>query len=123
MYRSLKEGGRFGFAVLLRPPAVLRELRLLMDPSHAHSLADMLFYEPMELYEQLAVSSGFSIVKAEEKVDIHTFPNVEHLYKWYSASTHGKFNQAFIEKSALEEFEKQFVNKTVQVDFSMGIVI
>ena len=122
MYRSLKVGGRFGIVAMLGPPVVLRQLRLLMDPTHSSALAERLYYVPRETYEQLALSCGFSVERCQVNEVVYRFPNAESLYRWYSASTHGAFNPEFIERVALEEFEKQFMNKSVEVDFSPGIL-
>lgn len=122
VYRNLKAGGLFGITALLGSSAILLQLRQLMDPAHSNALRDMVFYVSCECYEQLALSAGFSIEKSVVHRNVYSFPNTESLYKWYSASTHGKFNPELIERLALEEFEKQFVNKPVELDFSSGVV-
>ena len=122
VYRSLKAGGRFGIVVPLGEPAILRQLRQLMDPTRSSALGQRLYFVPFETYQQLGLSCGFSVERSQVNQVVQPFPNADSLYKWYSASTHGAFNREFIEQVALEEFERQFMNKSVEIDFSPGII-
>ena len=107
---NLRPGGQFIIVAILGLPPVAFELSLLMGAEREQ----MWFHLPATVYDDLAAETGFSVKLREEDVACYRYPTVESLMSSWFAVTHGRFDPADVDQSALEEFKKKYEDKEIE---------
>ena len=117
--KVVRPGGQFIIVAIMDLPEIALELARLMGPEREDLVNKMWFYPPVTIYDDLAAATGFS-VSVKEKDDARYLYTVDSLKSSWFAVTHGRFDPALADKTALEEFEKKYADQEIEWKLSIA---
>ena len=120
IYKNLKPGGTFGMQVGVKQIKLFPQMTELMGAETVQLINDKIVFAPCEIYEEVGLSCGFSLQLKLETPAIVKYKNIDDLFDWWYATTHGMFDPKLIDTATLEEFKKPFGDKALEMD--IGVV-
>ena len=119
IYKNLKPGGCFGMQVGIQMIKLFDQMNELMGAERVQLINDRLIFSPCEIYEEIALSCGFSLQLKLKTPAVVKYKNIEHLFDWWYGTTHGVFDQKLIDTAALEAFKRPFGDKALEIEIGI----
>ena len=112
--QNLRPGGQFIIVAILGLPPIAFELSRLMGVEREQVINEMWFHLPATVYDDLAAACGFRVRLREEEIARYKYPTVDSLMSSWFAVTHGRFDPAVVDQTALEEFKRKYDNQEIE---------
>ena len=105
IFQSLKPGGKFAFTVPARLTKTAIDLTQMLPPEKSHHILDNFYFREPSVWESLCQKIGFEISYQNKVIQTAYFQDLPHLIDWWTATTHGKFDVACLDREKLANLE------------------
>ena len=123
IYNNLKPGGSFGMQVGIQKAKLFDQITELMGAKKVQLINDSLVFAPCEIYEEIGISCGFSLQLKLKTPTVIKYKNIEDLFDWWYATTHGMFDPKLIDTATLEEFKRPFGDKALEIEIGVAATL